>query len=100
MRAAIRSRAAWIMSMLSIDGGIALCVLCLFVAKTEFKHVGEVGHDAIFDGAQRRLVAKQFFHRSNRLTFAGDYEVEVAEIGINVESKAVSRYPARDMNAN
>src|SRR5262245_46777006 len=91
MRDAMRSRAAWIMSMLSIDR---------FGIKTHFKHVGEVGDDAILDGAQRRFVAEQLFHRSYGLTFAGDNQVEVTKIGIDVERKAVRGDPAGDVNAD
>src|SRR5690242_10323741 len=96
MRDAMRSRAAWIMSMLSIDSVSIL--LCVFVAK--FKHPGEIGDQAIVDNAQRRFVAEQFFHRSHGLTFAGDYQVEVTEIRVDVECKAVRRHPARDVDAD
>src|SRR6185369_13003684 len=101
MRDAMRSRAAWIMSMLSIDSfGVSWWFLCLFVAKTEFKHLGEVGDKAILDGAQRRFVAEQFFHRSHGLTFAGDDQVEITEVRVDVECKAVRRDPARDVNSD
>src|SRR5689334_19144483 len=91
MRDAMRSRAAWIRSMLSIDG---------FSIKTECKYLGEVGDETILDGPQRHFVAEQFFHRSHRLTFAGDYQVEVTEIRVDVERKAVRRDPAGDVNSD
>src|SRR5688572_11765087 len=97
MRDAIRSRAAWIMSMLSINSFVIS--FCLFVA-TEFKHLGEIRHQPILYDAQFRLVAEQLFHRSDRLTFASDYQVEVTQICIDVERKAMCGDPARDVNSN
>src|SRR6185503_4945044 len=106
MRDAMRSRAAWIVSMLSIYSGtisfclLSLCLLCLFVAKTVFKHLSEVDHEAVFDDAERCLVARQFFDGSNRFAFAGNDEIEVAEIRIDVQGKAVRRDPTRDVDPN
>src|SRR5687768_2062362 len=91
MRDAIRSRAARIMSILSINS---------FGIKSEFKHFGEVGNEPILHDAQRRLVAKQFFHGSDGLTFASDYQVKVTEICIHVQRKAVGGDPAGDVNSN
>src|SRR6185503_13821429 len=79
------------MSMLSINS---------FGIKTEFKHLGEVCHETIFNRAQRRLVAKQYFHGGHRLTFAGDNQIEITEIRVDVEGKAVRRDPACDVNSD
>jgi len=97
----MRSRAAWIVSMLSIYSGtisfclLSLCLLCLFVVKTVFKHLGEVDHETVFDDAERRLVARQFFDGSNRFAFAGNDEIEVAEIRIDVQARTGLRIPKR-----
>src|SRR5687768_18135189 len=96
MRDAIRSRAAWIMSMLSINSFGILPGLYM----GEFKHLGKVCRETVFYDAQRRFVAKQFFHRSDGLTFASDYQVEVTEICIDVERKAVGGDPPGDVNSN
>ena len=64
------------------------------------KNFSEVVHDAIFDGAQFSLATKQLFHRSHWFTFAGDYQIEVTEIGVYVERKAVSSNPTRDVHAD
>src|SRR6185503_5545574 len=79
------------MSMLSINS---------FGIKTEFKHLGEVCHETILDSAQRRLVAEQDFHGGHRLTFAGDDQIEITEIGVDVERKAVRRDPPGDVHSD
>ncbi len=87
--------------MLSMDSfGTSLCFWWLFVVKTEFKHLCKVIDKAIFDDAQLCFRAKQLFHRSHRLAFTGDNQVEVAEICIDVEREAMSGDPARDVDAD
>ena len=94
MRPAILSWAARIVSMLSIlatdHRGLTLII----------KNFVEVVHNSIFDFAQLSLATKQFFHRSHYLAVTGDYQIEVTEIGIYVERKAVSRDPTRDVYAD
>jgi len=59
-----------------------------------------VGDDAVFHGAELSFLAEQFFHRCYWFAFAGDDEIEVTEIGVYVQGKAVGCYPARNVNAN
>src|SRR5258707_5532540 len=44
-------------------------------------------------------MAQQLFHRSNRLTFESDDQVEIAEVRINVESEPMGGNPASNMYA-
>jgi len=59
-----------------------------------------VGDDAVFDGAQLSFLAEQFFHRRYWFAFAGDDQIEVTEIGVYVQGKAVGCDPARNVNAD
>ena len=56
--------------------------------------------DAVLDEAEISFVTEQYFHRGNGFTLTGDYQIEEAEIGVYVESEAVRRDPARDVNAD
>src|ERR1700694_3064690 len=76
-----------------------LC-LCASVAVFHFKDFGEAYNDTIFDRAHFNFAAEQLLHRSYRLAFAGNNQIEIAEIGVYVQSEAVGRYPARDVHAN
>src|SRR5258705_4172482 len=44
-------------------------------------------------------MAQQLFHRSNRLTFAGDDQIEIAKVRIDVESEPMCGNPASNMYA-
>src|SRR5882724_9206062 len=64
------------------------------------KNFGEALDDAILDRTHFNFAAEQFLHRSHRLAFAGDYQIKITEIGVDVQRESVGRYPARDMHAD
>ena len=57
-------------------------------------------HDAIFHFAQLSFRTQQLFHRGYGFAFAGNNEIKVTEICINVERKTVGCYPACDVNTD
>jgi hypothetical protein len=44
---------------------------------THLEHFGEVRDDAVLNRTQFKFLAQQFLHRSHRLAFAGDNQIEV-----------------------
>ena len=54
----------------------------------------------IFDEAKVSFCSQQLLHRSNRLTFAGDDQIEITEIGVYVECETMCSNPARNMHTN
>ena len=74
----------------------SLC-LCASVADFHLENFRETLDDAILDRFQFQFTAQQFFHRSHRLAFAGDDQIEEAQISVDVERKPMRRHPARDV---
>src|SRR6185295_19564016 len=64
------------------------------------KDVSEVRYDSIFDDSQISFYSEQLFHRSYWLTFAGDYQIEITQVGVHVECEAVRGNPARNVHTN
>jgi len=69
----------------------------LFIHLKDFR---KVFADAILNCAHFNFASQQFFHRSDRLAFAGNNQIKVAEIGIHVERESVGGHPARDVYAD
>src|ERR1043166_3320000 len=61
------------------------------------EHFGEPGHNAIGHGFHVDFAAEQLLHRSHRLAFARNDEIEKAQISIHVQSEAVRRDPPREV---
>ena len=57
-------------------------------------------YDAVLYEAEICFVAQQDFHRGRGFTFASDYQIKEAKIGVYVECEAVRGDPARDVNAD
>jgi len=54
----------------------------------------------IFDDAKIGFYAKQLLHRSYWLTFAGDYQIEITQVGVHVECEPVGGNPSRNVYAD
>src|ERR1043165_7176733 len=64
------------------------------------EHFGEPGHNPIGNGSHIDFASEQFLHRSHRLTFARDDEIEKSQVSIHVQSEAMRRDPPRDVNSD
>src|SRR4029079_3968595 len=64
------------------------------------KHFRKMDSNAIFNFVHVNFVAQQVLHRSYLFAVTGDDQIKETKVGVNVQSKAVRRDPARDMNAN
>src|ERR1051325_533001 len=73
----------------------------LFVLfQTHLENICEARDDTVFDLAHLKLAPQQFLHRSDGLALASDDEIEEAEVCVDVESEAVCRHPACDVDAD
>ncbi len=68
--------------------------------KFQLKHICKMSDNSIFNRRHVDFVAQQIFHGSDLLAVAGDDQVKETEIGIHIQRKAMSGYPARDVHAD
>ena len=66
------------------------------------EHFGEARHHTSFDVVHRRRVSEPLRERGDRLVrdAAGHDQVEIGQVGIDIEREAMTGDPARDADAN
>ena len=76
-----------------------LCIFCLFVAlNLHLEYFREMFDDPLFDFEQIDFAAQNFFHRRHWFAFTSDNQIEVTQIGVHVQRKAVRRHPTGDVH--